>query len=84
MGAGQVFHRIDPPGVATCGYKKTKTQLKPNKKKKQLELEGREGRGRDFWKNHPVVGDSPKVFSSKVVCNSITSGATYCSAITHK
>lgn len=40
MGAGQVFHRIDPPGVAPCGYKKTKTQLKPNKKKKkQLELE---------------------------------------------
>lgn len=28
--------------------------------------------------------DSPKVFSSKVVCSSITNGATYCSAITHK
>lgn len=27
---------------------------------------------------------SPNVFSSKVVCNSITRGATYCSAITHK
>lgn len=35
--------------------------------------------------NHcTALQDLPKVFSSKVVCSNITSGATYCSAITHK
>lgn len=69
VGARQVLFGIHPPGMTTCRW---------------MKQEGKTSKSgsRYFYCSSP--GDLPKVFNRNVVCSSITSGATYCSAITHR